>query len=155
MSDPVESGAQRTRTVAVGETADCQSPEPSEEEEITRLELIVSYLLRLGVALSLWHRYLDQPRLSPETSGAWERPGSQVHGAALPRYADGMNGSYLGPRSTEAEIQQLVDERAIYAHLWQLGFLHGVGPRVKESGLGLISGFAYSGPYEDLTLSDR
>jgi peptide/nickel transport system substrate-binding protein len=57
--------------------------------------------------------------------------------------------------ATLDKIQQLVHERAVYAHLWQLGFLHGVGPRVKESGLGLIAGFAYSGPYEDLTLADR
>src|SRR6266542_6207356 len=27
----------------------------------------------LGVALSLWHRYLDQPRTSPEAAGTWER----------------------------------------------------------------------------------
>jgi uncharacterized membrane protein len=37
----------------VGESADRRPPELSEEEEITRLELIVSYLLRFGVALSL------------------------------------------------------------------------------------------------------
>jgi peptide/nickel transport system substrate-binding protein len=50
------------------------------------------------------------------------------------------------------KMQQLMHERAIFAHLWQLAFLNGHGPRVKESGLGLIAGFAYSGPYEDLTL---
>ena len=31
-------------------------------------------------------------------------------------------------------------------------FLNGVGPRVEQSGLGLIPGFAYSGPYEDLKI---
>jgi peptide/nickel transport system substrate-binding protein len=51
------------------------------------------------------------------------------------------------------KIQQLVYERAIYAHLWQLAFLNGAGPRVKESGLGLIPSYAYSAPYEDLTLA--
>jgi peptide/nickel transport system substrate-binding protein len=55
--------------------------------------------------------------------------------------------------ATLHKIQQLTYERAIYAHLWQLGFLHGVGPRVKESGLGLIPSYAYSAPYEDLTLA--
>jgi hypothetical protein len=30
-----------------------------------------------------------------------------------------------------------------------------VGSRVQESGLGLIPGFAYSGPYEDVTLKAR
>jgi peptide/nickel transport system substrate-binding protein len=49
-------------------------------------------------------------------------------------------------------IQQLVHERAIYAPIWQLAFLNGVGPRVDESGLGAIPGFAYSGPYEDVKL---
>jgi peptide/nickel transport system substrate-binding protein len=57
--------------------------------------------------------------------------------------------------ATLHKIQQLVYERAIYAHLWQLAFLNGAGPRVKESGLGLIAGFAYSGPYEDLTLAGQ
>mgnify|MGYP001385526004 CR=1 FL=1 len=33
-----------------------------------------------------------------------------------------------------------------------LAFLNGVGPRVGESGLGLINGHAYSAPYEDVTL---
>ena len=56
---------------------------------------------------------------------------------------------------TLREIQQLVHERAIYAHLWQLSFLNGHGPRVGESGLGLIPGFAYSAPYEDVTLAGR
>ena len=35
----------------------------------------------------------------------------------------------------------------------QLAFLNGAGPRVKESGLGLIPSYAYSAPYEDLTLA--
>jgi peptide/nickel transport system substrate-binding protein len=53
------------------------------------------------------------------------------------------------------KIQQLVHERALFAPLWQLGFLNGAGPRVKESGLGLIPGFAYSAPYEDLALTEK
>ena len=28
----------------------------------------------LGVALALWHRHLDKPRISPECAGTWERP---------------------------------------------------------------------------------
>jgi peptide/nickel transport system substrate-binding protein len=50
------------------------------------------------------------------------------------------------------KIQQLVHERAIYAPIWQLAFINGVGPRVAESGLGVIPGHAYSAPYEDLKL---
>ena len=50
------------------------------------------------------------------------------------------------------KMQQLVYERTIYAPIWQLAFLNGVGPRVGESGFGLISGFPYTAPYEDITL---
>ena len=52
-------------------------------------------------------------------------------------------------------MQKEVHDRAIFAHLWQLAFINGHGPRVKESGLGLIPGFAYSGPYEDLALVEN
>jgi peptide/nickel transport system substrate-binding protein len=52
-------------------------------------------------------------------------------------------------------IQQIVHDRTIYAHLWQLAFLNGAGPRVGESGLGLIGGHAYSAPYEDVTLANK
>jgi len=52
-----------------------------------------------------------------------------------------------------ARIQQLVHERTVYAHILQIAFISGVGPRVKESGLGLIPGHPYSTPYEDMTLA--
>jgi peptide/nickel transport system substrate-binding protein len=53
------------------------------------------------------------------------------------------------------KMQQLVYERTIYAPIWQLAFINGFGPRVGESGLGLIQSFAYSGPYEDVTLKGK
>jgi peptide/nickel transport system substrate-binding protein len=53
------------------------------------------------------------------------------------------------------KIQQLVNERTIYAHIWQLAFINGAGSRVGESGLGLIAGHAYSAPYEDVTLAAK
>lgn len=53
------------------------------------------------------------------------------------------------------KIQQLVHERAVYGHLWQLAFINGAGARVGESGLGLILGHAYSAPYEDVTLAAK
>ncbi len=53
------------------------------------------------------------------------------------------------------KMQQLVQERTIYAHIWQLAFINGAGPRVGESGLGLIAGHAYSAPYEDVTLAGK
>jgi peptide/nickel transport system substrate-binding protein len=48
------------------------------------------------------------------------------------------------------EIQRLVHERAMYAPLFELGWPNGVGPRVAESGFGLIPLFYYTGPYEDI-----
>jgi carbamoyltransferase len=53
----------------------------------------------LGVALSLWHRYLDKPRESAERLGTWKAAGRNIAGAAADTpYADGMSGSFLGPR---------------------------------------------------------
>ena len=50
------------------------------------------------------------------------------------------------------QMQQIVHERAIYAPIWQLAFINGVGPRVAESGFGRIPGFPYTAPFEDLAL---
>ena len=49
-------------------------------------------------------------------------------------------------------VQQLVHERAMIAPLYDLAFVNGVGRRVEESGLGLIGGYAFSAPYEDVRL---
>jgi peptide/nickel transport system substrate-binding protein len=54
--------------------------------------------------------------------------------------------------STLHKMQQMVLERVMYAPIWELAFLNGIGPRVGESGLGLIGGHAYSAPYEDVTI---
>jgi peptide/nickel transport system substrate-binding protein len=51
-----------------------------------------------------------------------------------------------------ARMQQLVFAKAIYAPLWQLGFLNGTGPRVGHSSFGAIAGFPYTAPFEDMTL---
>jgi peptide/nickel transport system substrate-binding protein len=50
------------------------------------------------------------------------------------------------------KMQELVHEKSMYAPIWQLGFINGVGPRVGESSFDSIPGFAYTAPYEDLTL---
>jgi peptide/nickel transport system substrate-binding protein len=52
-------------------------------------------------------------------------------------------------------IQQLVLDKAMFAPLLEPAFLNGVGPRVAESGLGLIANHGYSAPYEDLKLKAR
>jgi carbamoyltransferase len=68
----------------------------------------------LGVALAIWHRHLDKPRRSPESEGTWERP-SRAGGGSVPRYADGMSGSFLGPRFTESEIEAFVEKHGYVA----------------------------------------
>ena len=52
-------------------------------------------------------------------------------------------------------LQQLIHERAMFAPIWELAFLHGVGPRMEESGLGLIAGHGFSAPYEDVKLKGK
>ena len=58
----------------------------------------------LGVALGLWHRHLDKPRVSAEQAGEWERAAAGRPSAAPRRYADGMQGSFLGPRFSDDDI---------------------------------------------------
>ena len=79
----------------------------------------------LGIALAIWHRYLGKPRLSPEKqpgpgNRAWHgRPATcdqnhaqDARATSLAAYADGMKGSYLGPRDTaEAEIEDVSASR--------------------------------------------
>jgi len=43
-------------------------------------------------------------------------------------------------------------ERVMFAPIVEPAFLNGVGPRVDESGLGLIAGHLCSAPYEDLRI---
>ncbi|MDQ1589671.1 MAG: carbamoyltransferase [Pyrinomonadaceae bacterium] len=64
-----------------------------------------------GIALAIWHRYLDQPRVSPESAGTWASP--RHANGCIPPYADGMKGSYLGPRHTEAEIEEFLRARGL------------------------------------------
>ena len=52
-------------------------------------------------------------------------------------------------------MQDLVHERALYAPIWQIAATVGVGPRVGVSGLGLIKGYPWAGPYEDMTLKAK
>jgi len=51
-----------------------------------------------------------------------------------------------------AKMQRLLDERTMYVSIWQLAFISGVGRRVAQSGFGLIKGFVYTAPYEEITL---
>jgi carbamoyltransferase len=68
----------------------------------------------LGVAMSLWHRHLNKPRVSPEAAGSWERPAAiaevRLQKSEVPRYADGMSGSFLGPNFSEKEIAAAIEK---------------------------------------------
>jgi len=63
----------------------------------------------LGIALAIWHRYLGEPRNSPEQMGTWRS--SRVHADGIAPYADAMKGAYLGPRDTEEEIEAYLKSR--------------------------------------------
>ncbi|MFI5325262.1 MAG: ABC transporter substrate-binding protein, partial [Candidatus Rokuibacteriota bacterium] len=53
------------------------------------------------------------------------------------------------------QIQRIAHDRVMFAPIWELAFLNGVGSRVEEAGLGLIEHHPYSSPYEDLKLKAR
>ena len=50
------------------------------------------------------------------------------------------------------QIQKIVADQVLAAPIFQQGFLCAVGSRVAESGAGLIQGFPYSAPGEELRL---
>jgi peptide/nickel transport system substrate-binding protein len=50
------------------------------------------------------------------------------------------------------ELQRQVSERVMFAPIYEIAGLNGVGPRVEEAGLGLIPTYNWSGPYEDVRL---
>jgi peptide/nickel transport system substrate-binding protein len=50
------------------------------------------------------------------------------------------------------ELQKAVADRVLTAPIFQQAFLCGVGPRVEEAGSGLIQGFPYTAPADDVKL---
>src|SRR5262245_1684646 len=48
--------------------------------------------------------------------------------------------------ATLHRIQQLIHDKAMFAPIWLLAGLSGRGPRVEESGIGVIAGYAFSAP---------
>ena len=61
----------------------------------------------------------------------------------------------LDPKRRAAElerIQQPIHDKAMFAPIWEIGGLSGVGPRVEESGVGLIAGYPFVAPFEDVKL---
>jgi peptide/nickel transport system substrate-binding protein len=43
----------------------------------------------------------------------------------------------------------------VFLPIWELAVLLGVGPRVEESGLGLLGAYGFSAPYEDVKLKGK
>src|SRR5262249_16032902 len=113
----------------------------------------------LGVALSLWHRYLGNPRISPEASGTWERPrpgfreSSQASAPKSPvpyppKYAEGMAGSFLGPRYSAEEIERFIDSVGGRAERFEEASLANEVARLlaQQNVVGLFQGRMEFGP---------
>jgi peptide/nickel transport system substrate-binding protein len=87
------------------------------------------------------------------------RNGIYAYGS-LPEVDDlyGRQGRELDGKKREAllaQIQRILTEQAINVPIYELAFIWGIGPRVEEGGAGLIPGFSYSAPAEDLKLKAR
>ncbi len=102
----------------------------------------------VGVALSLWHRHLGNPRVSPEASGAWERPSSATGRTGTPRYADGMSGAYLGPRFSDEDVDVFLEGHACVARRLERAALAEeiAALMAQEKVVGLLQGRMEFGP---------
>ncbi|HSP63302.1 MAG TPA: carbamoyltransferase [Pyrinomonadaceae bacterium] len=75
----------------------------------------------IGIALAIWHRYLGKPRVSAEQDGTWKSGtgvapvdhAQDVGATILPPYADGMKGSFLGPRNSVEEIEEFLKSKSL------------------------------------------
>jgi carbamoyltransferase len=105
----------------------------------------------LGVALALWHRYLGQDRFSAERAGTWQRAANakgRMQNAATPAYADGMSGSFLGPRPTAQEIGDCLRREGLVAREVAPTAVAGEVARLlaEEKVIGLVQGRMEFGP---------
>ena len=100
----------------------------------------------LGSAFAIWHRYLGNPRVSPEAIGTWERQPtpSKTQG----KYADLMQGSYLGPRFRESDIAAFLEHSGHSAERVQPSELAGriADLLSREKVVGLLQGRMEFGP---------
>ena len=143
-------------------------------------EAIANYLQQIGIRTKLkpleraahWASYGDKKykNLAYTASGAFGNAATRLESFVV---AGGtyVYGSYpeidslfkdqaaeLDRKKREAllhRIQQIVHEKTMVIPMWELAFINGQGPRVQESGLGLIPGHAYSAPYEDVKLKPK
>jgi peptide/nickel transport system substrate-binding protein len=143
-------------------------------------EAIAGYLQQVGIRTKLvsrerashWSTYADKKykNLAYTASGAFGNAATRIEAyvAAGGAYVYGSypdidslfkdQAAELDRKKREAllhKVQQLMHEKAMHIPIWELAFINGQGPRVQESGLGLIPGHAYSAPYEDLKLKAK
>jgi len=96
---------------------------------------------------------------APSLAESWQMSGSYVYGT----YPDldslfKDQAAELDRKKREAllyRMQQLMHDKVMHIPIWELAFINGHGPRVQESGLGLIPGHAYSAPYGDVKLKAK
>ena len=118
----------------------------------------------LGIALAVWHRYLGNARTSPEATGAWQSARKHLKQIPTPQpcgpearapncngvaaYADGMKGSYLGPRHSEAEIESFLQSRQLPYRKYSRAKLPSVVAELLAAGkiIGLHQGRMEFGP---------
>jgi peptide/nickel transport system substrate-binding protein len=140
-------------------------------------EIVAGYLQQIGIRTKLrpveraayWSGYADKKyrNLAYTASGAFGNAATRLASFVV-KGGPYVYGSYPDidglfqeqanepdrkkREATLHKIQQLVHDKVMVLPIWELGFLNGHGPRVQESGLGLIPGHAYSAPYEDVRL---
>jgi peptide/nickel transport system substrate-binding protein len=143
-------------------------------------EAIANYFQQIGIRTKLrpverashWANYQDKKykNLAYTASGAFGNAATRLETFVVSGGAF-VYGSYpeidslfkdqaaeMDRKKREAllqKIQQIVYEKTMFIPMWELAFINGHGPRVQESGLGLIPGHAYSAPYEDVKLKAK
>jgi carbamoyltransferase len=101
----------------------------------------------VGVALSLWHRYLNKPRISAQATGAWRSQATMPAGQTAP-YADGMKGSFLGPAFSKDDVGAWLDNHGHRAMRLDRRSLADVVAKQLADGkvIGLLQGRMEFGP---------
>ena len=101
---------------------------------------------RAGIALAIWHRYLGKPAHQPGKDGAWRSSRASANG--VQPYADGMKGSYLGPRDSEEEDRRVSQNTGLPYTRYSREELPGVVAELlaAEKVIGLHQGRMEFGP---------
>ncbi len=143
-------------------------------------EAIANYLQQVGIRsrlvsrerVSHWSTYADKKykNLAYTASGAFGNAATRLEAYVITggTYVYGTypdidalfkdQAGELDRKKREAllhKTQQLMHDKVMSIPIWELAFINGHGPRVQESGLGLIPGHAYSAPYEDVKLKTK